>query len=263
MSMAILLLIINIQNIPSSSINAQTVHKPLPVLLIHGYASGASVWNDWISFLDEDHIPYKVVTFPGGENNDACGSAKDHAKELIKIVNDFKSETGSPKINIVAHSKGGLDARVYLANNLSNANVANLIMIGTPNKGTPIADETAQGNPCTPAISDFTTNSTILHVSKNPNTNYDTIAGIWQPYFTFNPLNPLIPVDESGNCIDFSVFYPIMVNGHTQMGGQDDGLVPIGSAEPPQFHSLGETHKCHTNLLDENAYNLAFPVLIQ
>ncbi len=82
-------------------------------------------------------------------NNDSCGSAKDHAKELIKIVNDFKTDTGSPKINIVAHSKGGLDARVYLANNLSNANIANLIMIGTPNKGTLIADETAQGNPCT------------------------------------------------------------------------------------------------------------------
>ena len=35
---------------------------------------------------------------------------KDHAKELNKIVNDFKLETGSSKINIVAHSKGGLDA---------------------------------------------------------------------------------------------------------------------------------------------------------
>jgi pimeloyl-ACP methyl ester carboxylesterase len=257
MSIAILLLIINIQTITSSPINAQTVHKPLPVLLIHGYDSGASVWNDWMSFLDGDHIPYKVVTFPGGENNDWCGSAKDHAKELIKIVNKFKSDTGSPKINIVAHSKGGLDARVYLANNLSNTNIANLIMIGTPNKGTIIADEHVQGNSCTPAIFDFTTNSPILNVTKNPNTNYDTIAGIWQP--VFNPFS----VDLSGNCIDFSLFYPIMVNGHNQMGGQDDGLVPIGSAEPPQFHALGETHKCHTNLLDENAYNLAFPILIQ
>ena len=73
----------------------------------------------------------------------------------------------------------------------------------------------------------------------------------------------IFSVDLSGNCIDFSLFYPIMVNGHNQMGGQDDGLVPIGSAEPPQFHTLGETHKCHTNLLDENAYNLAFPILIQ
>ena len=47
------------------------------------------------------------------------------------------------------------------------------------------------------------------------------------------------------------------------MGGQDDELVPSNSAEKPQFHSLGETTKCHTNLLDENAYNLASPILRQ
>jgi len=260
MSFPLLLLIISIQIIPTSFINAQSVHKPLPVLLIHGYASDTSIWNEWKSFLDRDHIPNKLVTFA---NNDPCGSAKDHAKELNKIVNDFKLETGSSKINIVAHSKGGLDARVYLANNLSNADVANLIMIGTPNKGTPIADETAQGNQCTPAIFDFTTNSPILNVANNPNTNYDTIAGIWQPAFINNPFISPIPIDVSGNCIDFTIFYPIMVGGHIQMSGQDDGLVPLNSAEPPQFHSLGETTKCHTNLLDENAYNLAFPILRQ
>ncbi len=100
-------------------------------------------------------------------------------------------------------------------------------------------------------------------MAQNPNTNYDTIAGIWQPNFTFNPLMPLIPADVSGNCIDVSFFYPIMVGGHFQMGGQDDGLVPKNSAEPPQFHALGETHKCHTNLLDKNAYNLAISILKQ
>jgi len=255
--MAILLLTVNIQVISTTYIYAQPVHKPLPVLLIHGYASDTSIWNEWTSFLNGNHIPYKLVTFPGGINHDKCGSSIDHAKELIKIVNDFKSETGSPKINIVAHSKGGLDARVYLANNLSNSDIANLIMIGTPNKGTPIADETAQGNSCTPAIFDFTTNSPILNVVKNPNTNYYTIAGIWQPLF-----NPFF-VDLSGNCIDFSFFYPIMVGGHAQMGGLDDGLVPLNSAEPPQFHALGETHKCHSNLLDESAYSLASPILRQ
>ena len=138
MTIPLLVLIISIQIIPTSFINAQSIHTPLPVLLIHGYASDASIWNEWKSFLDRDHIPNKLVTFA---SDDPCGSSIDHAKELNKIVNEFKSETGSPKINIVAHSKGGLDARVYLANNLSNANVANLIMIGTPNKGTPIADE--------------------------------------------------------------------------------------------------------------------------
>ena len=42
------------------------------------------------------------------------------------------------KVNIVAHSKGGLDARWYIAHGGANK-VANLIMIGTPNSGSPAA----------------------------------------------------------------------------------------------------------------------------
>ncbi|MEP6576272.1 MAG: alpha/beta fold hydrolase [Nitrososphaerota archaeon] len=79
---------------------------------------------------------YKAITF---ENDDPCGMAKGHAMELNRIIEDFKKETHKEKINIVGYSKGGLDARVYLANNLTNAGIANLIMIGTPNAGTPLA----------------------------------------------------------------------------------------------------------------------------
>jgi hypothetical protein len=41
---------------------------------------------------------------------------------------------------MVGHSKGGLDARVYLAKS-GTYDVANLIMIGTPNGGNPLANE--------------------------------------------------------------------------------------------------------------------------
>ena len=34
----------------------------------------------------------------------------EHAIELNDIIRNFKSRTGSEQINIVAHSKGGLDA---------------------------------------------------------------------------------------------------------------------------------------------------------
>lgn len=48
--------------------------------------------------------------------------------------------TGQDQVNIVGHSKGGLDARLDLTNNFSSNVVANLIMIGTPNAGDPLAD---------------------------------------------------------------------------------------------------------------------------
>ncbi len=68
-------------------------------------------------------------------SNDPCGSAKDHAKELGDIV-----AQGQKQVNIVGYSKGGLDARVYLAENSGRGthDVANFVMIGTPNASSPV-----------------------------------------------------------------------------------------------------------------------------
>ena len=52
-------------------------------------------------------------------------------KRIIRSNRDVKDQSGQNKVNIVGHSKGGLDARMYLGN--STQDVANLIMIGTPN----------------------------------------------------------------------------------------------------------------------------------
>ncbi len=114
----------------------------LPVLLIHGYLNDESVWTsglkNWVEDLEKAGIHAEAVKFSG---NDKCGSAADHAEQLKTIVEKFKTRAHSDKINIVAHSKGGLDAREYLANNPSIDDVANLIMIGTPNAGSPRADD--------------------------------------------------------------------------------------------------------------------------
>jgi uncharacterized alpha/beta hydrolase family protein len=44
-----------------------------------------------------------------------CGFVEEHAMELNNIVNRILHNMGSEKVNIVAHSKGGLDARWYIA----------------------------------------------------------------------------------------------------------------------------------------------------
>ena len=41
--------------------------------------------------------------------------AAAHAKELSKKIKGIRSQTGQHQVNIVGHSKGGVDARVYLA----------------------------------------------------------------------------------------------------------------------------------------------------
>ncbi len=108
-----------------SFVNAQSDER-LPVLLIHGYHSGPEVWTHWVDQLHHDGFDAEAVYF---EDDDDCGSSEAHAYELNEIIEQFKVMTNSDKINIVAHSKGGLDARWYLAN-YPNDNVNKLIMIG-------------------------------------------------------------------------------------------------------------------------------------
>jgi pimeloyl-ACP methyl ester carboxylesterase len=257
--------------------NGQQPEKPLPVLLIHGYASDASVWETWKQLLRNDNITFRAVTFaddPGTTlvNEDKCGTAVDHASELNQIVEDFKSDTGSEKINIVAHSKGGLDARVYLANDLSNNDVENLIMIGTPNLGSPLAIGSLTVPPmvypylinfiCAPAVYDLIPGSAATQEVKNENTRYYTIAGDWIPDPYINFIYPFFDTDCSS-----LPWLPLQrwANIVLFWWEADDGIVPIWSSAPrgQGFVNIGVTDNCHTNLFSEEEYKEAQEVLLR
>ncbi|MBA3978158.1 MAG: hypothetical protein H0X50_08225 [Nitrosopumilus sp.] len=71
----------------------------------------------------------------------------------------------SEQVNIVGHSKGGLDARVYLYRGTND--VAHLIMIGTPNNGSPQAELYIDAE-CLPASADLRPRSIATSVNGNP-----------------------------------------------------------------------------------------------
>lgn len=213
-----------------------------PVLLIHGYMADASVWNKWVELLKKDGIPTYPITFK--QSDDKCGSAAEHAKELSKIIGQIKDETGQNKVNIVGHSKGGLDARVYLANDTKD--VANLVMIGTPNAGSPLAQSSEV---CTPAVYDLRPGAAATEVKMNPNTKYYTIAGEWDP--------------KLGNC-QLSLFAPMEQSGSSTLPKPNDGMVPVSSVESQDyFINLGHSKSCHTNLMSDYEYGLAKEVIVE
>jgi pimeloyl-ACP methyl ester carboxylesterase len=224
-----------------SATTSSNVTGPLPVLLIHGYLSDASMWKKWEDLLKKDNIPVFPITFT--QTDDKCGSAAEHAKELSGQIANVKDQSGQNKVNIVGHSKGGLDARMYLGN--STQDVANLIMIGTPNAGSPLA---INNEVCTPGVYDLRPGAADTKVKENPNTKYYTIAGDWNP--------------DTGNC-DLSLFSPIQQGGYDNLPKPNDGLVPISSVESLGYSdSLGHSKSCHSNLLSEYEYGLAKDVLM-
>jgi predicted alpha/beta hydrolase family esterase len=222
------------QSINTTTNSNTSNNSTLPVLLIHGYMADASVWNKWV-----DAYP---ITFK--QSDDKCGSAAEHAKELSKIIGQIKEETGQNKVNIVGHSKGGLDARVYLANNTKD--VANLVMIGTPNAGSPLAQSSEI---CTPAVYDLRPGAPATEVKMNANTKYYTIAGEWNPQLGNCQLTPFLPMEQSGS---------------SDLPKPNDGMVPLSSVESQDyFINLGHSKSCHTNLMSDYEYGLAKNVINQ
>ena len=225
-----------------SNANTATNSTKLPVLLIHGYMEDASVWNKWVDLLKKDGIAVYPITFK--QTDDKCGSSAEHAKELSKIIGQVKDETGQNKVNIIGHSKGGLDARVYLANNTKD--IANLIMIGTPNAGSPLAESSEI---CTPAVYDLRPGAPATEVKMNPNTKYYTIAGDWNPKSGNCQLTPALPMEQSGS---------------SKLPKPNDGMVPLSSVESQDyFTNLGHSKSCHSNLMSEYEYGLAKDVIVK
>lgn len=221
--------------------NATTAKsKPLPVILIHGYMADATSWNKWVDLLKKDNILAFPITFK--QSDDKCGSAAQHAKELSNQIAQIKKETGQNKVNIVGHSKGGLDARLYLSNNTKD--VANLIMIGTPNAGSPLAENNYV---CIPAVYDLKPGAPDTKVKMNQNVKYYTIAGDWNP--------------SAGNC-NISIFSAIQQLGYNILPKPNDGMVPLTSVESLGYtDNLGHSKSCHSNLLSEYEYGLAKNIL--
>jgi pimeloyl-ACP methyl ester carboxylesterase len=191
--------------------NAQpSISDNLPILLIHGYGEKANIWNWWIDWLGQDQF---TKVYPITFTNDRCGSTEQHANELKNIIDNILSQTGSKQVNIVAHSKGGLDARWYIANNNIDK-VANLIMIGTPNAGSPAAWWDISGCPFGSDSDLFPGSDATQVVDRPQSTNYYTIAGNWIPNHT---------------CLSF--FYPFvwLDGGNCFIPGPDDNFVPVDS----------------------------------
>jgi triacylglycerol lipase len=67
-------------------------------------------------------------------------SSEVRGAELAVFVDEALASSNACKVNIIAHSQGGLDARFILGTLGYGDRVASVVSIGTPHNGTPIAD---------------------------------------------------------------------------------------------------------------------------
>lgn len=101
---------------PSMLSAAEPDYSRRPILMIHGYFPvNAGDWVTWGRFKDkliEDGWPEEYIMNP--KFKDPTGCDPDHAREISAWVDELLEKTGWDKVDIVAHSEGGLNTMYYL-----------------------------------------------------------------------------------------------------------------------------------------------------
>ena len=109
-----------------------------PILMVHG-----------VFFRDFEHLNYwgripAELTENGAKiyygNHNSAAAVRDSAKELETRIRQIVEETGCEKVNVIAHSKGGLDTRAAIALTSAGDYIASLTTINTPHRGCEFAD---------------------------------------------------------------------------------------------------------------------------
>lgn len=110
-----------------------------PILLVHGMGFRDSrLINYW------GRIP-RIFTDDGNEvfygKQDSNGTIEDNAQLLKKRIEEIIRETNAEKLNVIAHSKGGMDMRYAICQLGMNQYVASLTTINTPHNGSKSIDK--------------------------------------------------------------------------------------------------------------------------
>ena len=104
-----------------------------PILLVHGvFFRDFRYLNYWGRIPKELKRNGAAVYY--GQQQSAA-SVEDSGRELAARIRAILDETGCEKVNIIAHSKGGLDSRAAIAHAGCAPYVATLTTINTPHRG--------------------------------------------------------------------------------------------------------------------------------
>lgn len=104
-----------------------------PILLVHGmgFRDNRSIgyWGRIPQRLEENGFE---VYLSGQDSN---GSIESNAKKVSDSIDRILNAKNAEKVNIIAHSKGGLEAR-YIASTLGySGKIASITTLSTPHNG--------------------------------------------------------------------------------------------------------------------------------
>ena len=254
-------------------VNLQRKDKELcktkyPLLLVHGiFFRDYKLLNYWGRIPDE-LIQNGATIYYG--NHSSSLHVKDSAEELAERIKKIVEETNCEKVNVIAHSKGGLDVRYAISNLGLNKYIASLTMINTPNHGCVFADYLLSKMP--KSFVDKVADGYNFSFKKLGDNNPDFIAGVTDlTSSVVDVLNKEMPNDDS---VYYQIFgsvlkkatggrFPLnLTNNFVKLfDGKNDGLVGVDSflLENVDFHLIESPYErgiSHGDVIDLNHENI-------
>lgn len=105
-----------------------------PVIFVHGFTGSSSSFDEMKQWLIAEGWPSNYLY--AIQYSNTTGSNIDNAYELQSFVKTVLRQTKANKVDLVAHSMGGLSTRYYIKY-LEGANtVDDLVTLGSPHHGT-------------------------------------------------------------------------------------------------------------------------------
>ena len=141
--------------------------RPYPVVLIHGTISSKNAWQNLVLTLRDQGYVVFAPDYGMHGTQDVLDSAADIDAYLTQVL----AATGAEKLDIVAHSQGGLIAR-YWINEMGGADkVHHLVTLSAPHHGTTVRGLLAEV---------LTANETTARVAESVVTRFMGPAGMQQ-----------------------------------------------------------------------------------
>ncbi len=111
--------------------------KPQVLVYVHGWSAGSETWtvnNDMPQRASQ--AGYRTAFVDLYPDRGMWDNGALLATELGQVMAHY----GTSSVTLVAHSKGGVDAQTCVVYNGMASRVSQIITLGTPHRGTPLAD---------------------------------------------------------------------------------------------------------------------------
>lgn len=119
-------------------VDSQVCATRYPLLLVHGFGFRDLKYLNYWGRIPREIMRNGARVYYG--HQEAMGTIEDNAGDMKARIFEILEETHCGKVNIIAHSKGGLDARYLISELHMGPYIASLTTISTPHRGSELLD---------------------------------------------------------------------------------------------------------------------------